>query len=124
MPNVSLVTLGVGDPHRATAFYEALGWQRSSASVEGEVTFLRGGAVVLALWGRENLAKDANLEVERSGFGNAALAMNVGSEDAVDATLAAAEAAGGTIPKPAERADWGGYSGYFSDPDGHLWEVA
>lgn len=124
MPNISLVTLGVGDLQRSTVFYEGLGWERSSASVEGEVAFLRGGAIVLALWGRENLAKDANLEVEPSGFGNIALAMNLDSEAAVDAVLAAAEEAGGTIPKVAHRTDWGGYSGCFTDPDGHLWEVA
>jgi catechol 2,3-dioxygenase-like lactoylglutathione lyase family enzyme len=125
MDHVSLITLGVSDLDRATRFYEQVGWKRSAASVEGTVAFLRGGAVVLALFGRDDLAADAAVGVPSPrGFAAVALAANLDSPEAVDAAMAAAEAAGGRITKPATRQDWGGYSGYVSDPDGHLWEVA
>lgn len=124
MPHVSLVTLGVDDLDRATRFYEAWGWRRSSASVADTVTFLRGGAVVLGLFGRDDLAADAGVAPGAPGPGSVALAMNLGDEAAVDEALATAVAAGGRITRPAERAPWGGYSGYLTDPDGHLWEVA
>lgn len=125
MAHVSLITLGAEDIDLLSAFYESLGWQRSQASVEGTITFLRGGALVLAIFGAADLAADAG--VERDGHGasaRVALAMNLGSEAAVDAVLLAVPDAGGRVTKPAERADWGGYSGYFTDPEGHLWEVA
>jgi uncharacterized protein len=121
--HVSLITLGVSDLDRSTAFYEALGWQRSSASVAGEVTFLRGGTVALALWGRDALAADAGVPVTGAP-GPIALAVNLPDPASVDALLGAAAGAGGRVTKPAERTDWGGYSGYLADPDGHLWEVA
>lgn len=125
MPHISLVTLGVDDLSRATDFYERLGWRRSSASVEGTVTFLHGTAVVLALWGRDELARDAQLSLpDQPGFDGVALAMNVESEERVDQVLASAKAAGALIPRGGQRAEWGGYQGYFKDPDGHLWEVA
>ncbi|HEX2259981.1 MAG TPA: VOC family protein [Actinomycetota bacterium] len=125
MPYISLVTLGVDDLSRAIEFYERLGWRRSSASVEGTVAFLLGGPVVLALWGREDLAADAKLSLPTSTEGDAvALAMNVGSAEEVDQVIASAGDAGATIPRGGEGTDWGGYSGYFMDPDGHLWEVA
>lgn len=125
MSHISLVTLGVDDLVRATTFYEALGWRRSSASVDGTVAFLTGGTVALALWGRDDLAEDARIEVAgRHTHGDIALAINLDSEASADALLASAAAAGARITKPAQRADWGGYSGYFQDPDGHLWEVA
>ncbi|MGH8908741.1 MAG: VOC family protein [Egibacteraceae bacterium] len=125
MSHISLVTLGVDDLDRATDFYEALGWRRSSASVEGTVTFFHAAPVVLALFGRDDLAGDAHLSLSRSdGSASVALAMNVESQDQVDRVLASAQAAGGTISKRAQRAEWGGYSGYFLDPEGHLWEVA
>lgn len=125
MAHVSLITLGVDDLADATRFYEALGWRRSSASVEGTVAFLRGGTVALGLYGREDLAADAGVPAASGGGPAVALAMNVATEDAVDATLAAAAArAGGRITRQAQRTDWGGSSGYFDDLDGHLWEVA
>ena len=125
MPYISLVTLGVGDLSRAIDFYETLGWRRSSASVEGTVAFFHGGPVVMALWGREDLAGDAKVSLRTSSEGDAvSLAMNVASAEEVDEVLASAEDAGATIPRGGERTDWGGYSGYFMDPDGHLWEVA
>jgi uncharacterized protein len=122
MSHISLVTLGVTDLSRATAFYEALGWQRSAASVEGAVTFFRG-TPVLALFGLDDLAADALLPTSPSP-GGTAFALNVADEGSVDAYLSAAERAGASITKPPERTAWGGYSGYFRDPDGHLWEVA
>jgi uncharacterized protein len=125
MAHIGLVTLGVEDVARSTAFYETLGWGRSSASQEGSVSFLAGGTVVLGLFGRTELAADARVDPEPAGaHGNVALAMNVASEAAVDAALAEAAAAGALITKPGQRVEWGGYSGYFRDLDGHLWEVA
>lgn len=124
MTHISLVTLGVADVARATRFYEALGWRRSPASVDGVVAFLAGGPVVLGLYGHDDLAGDAGLEALPPPPGAVALAMNLGSPAEVDRALAAVEVAGGTLTRPAAHAEWGGYSGYFSDPDGHLWEVA
>jgi uncharacterized protein len=122
--HISLITLAVDDLAGATRFYEAMGWRRSSASVEGSVAFLRGGAVVLGLFGCEDLAADAGVPPSSGGGPATALAMNVPTEHVVDETLAAAARAGGRVRKAARRTDWGGYSGYFEDLDGHLWEVA
>jgi uncharacterized glyoxalase superfamily protein PhnB len=122
-PRISLVTLGVADIGRSRRFYEALGWKASSASVESTVFFQLGG-MALALFGRDALAEDACLPAEGSGFGGITLAQNVRSEEAVDQLLAEAERAGARILKPAQRVFWGGYCGYFADPDGHPWEVA
>lgn len=123
---LSLVTLGVADLARSRRFYEeGLGWRASRASTE-EVTFFQLGGIALALWGREALAEDARLSGSDpgGGFGGVALAHNVRTRDEVDAVLARAHAAGGHILRPAEETSWGGYTGYFADPDGHLWEVA
>jgi uncharacterized protein len=122
--HVSLITLGVADVAAATHFYQALGWDRSSASVEGTVSFLRGGAMVLALFGRDDLAADAQVPPDTEGVPAVALAMNLASKAAVDDALDAAARAGGRITRTAHRADWGGYSGYVVDLDGHLWELA
>jgi uncharacterized protein len=120
---LTLVTLGVRDIGRARGFYERLGWRASSASTD-DVAFFQAGGVVLGLYGREALAEDATVSPEGAGFTGVALAHNTASREAVDAVIAEAEAAGGTIVKLAEDVFWGGYSGYFADPDGHLWEVA
>lgn len=122
-PRISLVTLGVADIGRSRRFYEALGWKASGTSVESTVFFQLGG-MALSLYGRAALAGDACLPPEGSGFGGITLAQNVRSEEAVDQLLAEAERAGARVLKPAQRAFWGGYSGYFADPDGHPWEVA
>jgi catechol 2,3-dioxygenase-like lactoylglutathione lyase family enzyme len=122
-PRVSFVTLGVADIARARAFYDKLGFKASSAS-NPNVVFYDAGGIVLALYGREALAEDAKLDAAGSGFSGVALAHNVNSDAEADSVLHEAEAAGGRIVKKAERAFWGGYSGYFADPDGHLWEVA
>jgi catechol 2,3-dioxygenase-like lactoylglutathione lyase family enzyme len=122
---MTLLTLGVADVPRATAFYERLGWRRSSASVASTAFFDLGG-IVLALWGRDALAEDARVapDTAAGGFAGVALALNLPDHGSVDATLAEAAAAGGRLVKPAEETFWGGYSGYFADPDGHLWEIA
>jgi predicted lactoylglutathione lyase len=121
--HISMVTLGVGDIARATAFYEALGWETAGPSNES-VSFMRGGNVVLGLFGRAALAGDANVADTPTGFSAVALAVNLPSEADVDAFVARALAAGATECKPPQKVFWGGYSGYFADPDGHLWEVA
>jgi predicted lactoylglutathione lyase len=124
-PRVSLITLGVDDLERAQRFYEALGWTRSKASVAGEVAFYQAGRLGLVLWHRRKLAEDAGVSADGSGFRGAALAHNVRSSDEVDRLLAEAKRAGGTIIKPAQDSPhFEGRSGYFADPDGHLWEVA
>jgi uncharacterized protein len=124
-PRITLITLGVRDLDRALRFYrDGLGWPLSSASVEGDVAFFRTGGAVLALYPRELLAADAHLPAEGSGFGGIALAQNVRSRAEVDAVLAQAVGAGGTILKAAVEAEWGGYHGYFADLDGYPWEIA
>ncbi|MEZ5960253.1 MAG: VOC family protein [Hyphomonadaceae bacterium] len=122
-PRVSLITIGVGDLARSKAFYTKLGF--SASSVGGaEVVFLQAGPMALCLFLRESLACDADVSPEGSGFRGIAIAHNVREKDEVDAVIAEAVAAGGSVAKAAHDATWGGRSGYFSDPDGHLWEVA
>jgi catechol 2,3-dioxygenase-like lactoylglutathione lyase family enzyme len=120
---ISLITLGVSDLNRSREFYERLGWCRSMKQTEG-ISFFQTGGMALALYPRNELAKDANVTPEGQGFNRVTLAYNTRSHDEVDAVLKEAEAAGAKILKPAEEAFWGGYSGYFSDPDSFLWEVA
>lgn len=122
-PRLSLVTLGVADLARARAFYERMGFVASPASNDN-VAFFKAGGVVLALFGRTALAHDAGVADTPSGFSGVTLAHNVRSESEVDTVLAAAVVAGGRLVQPARRVFWGGFSGYFADPDGHLWEVA
>lgn len=121
------MTLGVADVARSRAFYEALGFRAGTAS-QDSVTFLDAGGVVLALYGRAALAEDATVDDIVGGtapsFSGVALAHNTRSEGEVDKVLSEAVAAGGKLIKPAGKVFWGGYSGYFADPDGHLWEVA
>jgi catechol 2,3-dioxygenase-like lactoylglutathione lyase family enzyme len=122
-PRLSLITLGVGDVARSRAFYEALGFKAARQS-EDAVTFFSAGGVILALFGRAALAEDATLADSKPGFSGVALAHNARSETEVEAVLAEAVSAGAKLVKSARKAFWGGYSGYFADPDGHLWEVA
>jgi len=121
-PRLSLVTLCVTDMARARRFYEALGW-RASGPAEG-VTFFQAGGMIVSLYGRAEQAADANLPAEGSGFGGIVLAHNVRERADVDRVLDEAAAAGATILKPGHDIFWGGYVGYFADPDGHPWEVA
>jgi uncharacterized protein len=119
---VSLVTLGVRDLGRARAFYEALGW-KTGAEPSDDVVFFQTGCMVLALWGRDQLAADSGVEDE-GGWGGVTLAHNVRSAAEVDGVMQEAGAAGATITRPAAETFWGGYSGAFADPEGHAWEVA
>lgn len=122
-PHISLVTLGVADLAAATAFYrDGLGWPQYGW--DGEIAFFETTGTWIALFPREALAADVGVSPDGSGFRGFTLAHNVDSTEAVDAVLAEAQAAGATLVKPAEDTDWGGYSGYFSDLDGFLWEVA
>ncbi|QPK65653.1 VOC family protein [Methylomonas sp. LL1] len=116
------MTLGVTDLERSRRFYKALGWTESSGS-QTEVAFFQVGSIAFALFGRESLADDADVSPEGSGFPGFALAHNVASESEVDVTLLEAVAAGGKLIRVAEKAPWGGFRGYFADPDGFLWEV-
>lgn len=117
---LSLITLGVADLGRSVAFYEALGWR--SGGPDG-VAFFQLPGMVLALWGRDQLAEDSAV-ADGGGWGGVTLAYNVGSPDEVDAVLAEAEAAGARVGRRGAATSWGGYSGVFVDPDGHPWEVA
>jgi predicted lactoylglutathione lyase len=120
---LSIVTLGVEDLESSTGFYERLGWRRSMTKSAG-IMFFQVGGTVLALYPRHALAEDANLAENGHGFRGFSLAYNTRSREEVDSVLAEAEAAGAKILKPANNAFWGGYSGYFADPDGFAWEVA
>jgi uncharacterized protein len=123
-PRISLITLGVDDLARARAFYETgLGWNASPAS-EGDIVFFQLGGMALALYPRRLLAEDAGAPHPGPTSSAITLAHNVRDRGDVAELLDIAEAAGGKIVKPAEDASWGGRSGYFADPDGHLWEVA
>jgi catechol 2,3-dioxygenase-like lactoylglutathione lyase family enzyme len=110
---ISLVTLGVSDLARARAFYEALGWS-GARQPDDEVCFFQAGGMVFGLW----------TALGGRGAPGIELAHNVRSQDEVDAILEDAERAGGTIKRPAARAEWGGWTGAFADPDGYVWEVA
>ena len=119
---VSLITLGVRDLGRARAFYEALGWT-TGAAPEDDVVFFQAGGMIVALWGRDQLAEDTGVE-DSGGWGGITPAYNARSPGEVDAVLAEVAAAGGTILRPGAETFWGGYSGAFADPEGHAWEVA
>jgi hypothetical protein len=127
-PRVSIITLGVRDLARSSAFYAALGWRRSRTAGDAHIAFFALEGIVLALYGREALAQDVGLAAAPGlgpdTFGAVTLAQNLGSEVAVDGAMAEAERAGARILKPAAKAFWGGYSGYFADPDGFPWEIA
>lgn len=119
---ISFITLGVADLARSRVFYQALGWRESSASQEG-IAFFQAGSVAFALFPREALAEDAKVPAAGSGFPAFTLAHNVPSEAAVIALLDEAVAQGATLVRPADKVFWGGFRGYFADPDGFLWEV-
>jgi predicted lactoylglutathione lyase len=120
--SVSLVTLGVSDLERSRRFYEALGWE--AKVVTPSVAFIQLAGQVLGLFGLEDLAEDQGRPGAALGFGAVTLARNFGSEAEVDAGFELALEAGATVLKRPEKVFWGGYSGYFADPDGHVWEVA
>jgi catechol 2,3-dioxygenase-like lactoylglutathione lyase family enzyme len=124
-PHIAVITLGVNDLQRARTFYaEGLGWPIQQEDYNWVCFTHEGGATALALYPWDELAEDAQVPAAGSGFRGVTLAYNVRSEGRVDEVLAEAEHAGGTIVKPAQRTAWGGYGGYFADPEGYLWEVA
>ncbi|SDY21631.1 hypothetical protein SAMN05444365_1011084 [Micromonospora pattaloongensis] len=119
---ISLVTLGVADVTRARTFYEQLGWQGQEVE---ETVFFQAGGVAVVLWGRDKLDADAGVEGRNGvGFGGMTLAHNVRSRAEVDEVLEAAATAGAVITRPARETFYGGYAGCFTDPDGHVWEIA
>ena len=122
-PRISMITLGVRDLSAAVNFYEqGLGFPRLDSPPE--VAFFSLNGTWLGLYGREALANDANVSADGQGFESFTLAHNVHSEEEVDEVMNQAIVAGATLVKQAQKVFWGGYSGYFKDPDGHLWEVA
>ena len=123
-PKISFVTLGVADLARARRFYvDGLGLAVRQPENDG-VVFLDMGTMVLGLWGIEDLKADAGYPSAAEGFRGMSIAHNVPSKEEVDAVIQQAVDAGATLVKPGHDAPWGGYTGYFADPDGHLWEVA
>lgn len=121
---LSIVTLGVSDLERARRFYgEVLGWKPAPQSA-GEILFFQAGGVILALYPRPLLAKEAGIDPGGSGWGGFTLSQNVPEREDVDRVLAELAARGVRIIRPAEDVFWGGRSGYFADPDGNPWEVA
>lgn len=129
-PHISLITLGVDDLERSVAFYrDGLGLPTEGIMGTefeiGAVAFFEfDSGLKLALWPRASLAADTGLPLGPPAPTSFSLAHNVASRSEVDAVMVQAERAGATVVKPAQKAFWGGYAGYFQDPDGHLWEVA
>jgi catechol 2,3-dioxygenase-like lactoylglutathione lyase family enzyme len=129
-PRITLITLGVDDLQRALAFYrDGLGWPTQGIVGEqfddGDVAFFDlAHGLRVALWPRRSLAKDAGRPVSARATSDFSLAHNVASREEVDSVMAEAARAGAAIVKPAQDTFWGGYAGYFEDPDGHLWEIA
>lgn len=122
-PRISMITLGVSDLASAVKFYrDGLGFPKMDSPPE--VAFFTLNGSWLGLYGRHALAEDATVSPEGSGFGGFTLSHNVASEAEVEQVIAQAVSAGATLVKPAQKVFWGGYSGYFKDPDGYLWEVA
>jgi catechol 2,3-dioxygenase-like lactoylglutathione lyase family enzyme len=120
----NLITLGVDDLERSLNFYEkGLGWKKSGKSMDDLALFPLGG-ITLALYPRQELGKDATLEYQSTEFSGIAISYNAKSEKEVDEILEQVAKLGATIIKPAQKVFWGGYSGYFKDPDGYLFEVA
>ena len=120
---ITLITLGVADMDRAQRFYRAWGWVPHPASQPG-VTFYQMNGAVLALFGTDDLAADQGRPGAALGAGAVTLAQNCADDGETDAVFQVAVDAGATVLKRPERAFWGGYSGYFADPDGHVWEIA
>ncbi len=121
---VSIIGLGVRDLPAARAFYlDGLGLRASGASNE-EIIFIQVGGIALSLYSRDKLAEDVEVDPAGEGFAGITIAYTARSRVEVDQVLRQAEVAGGRLVKAAQDVFWGGYSGYFADPDGHLWEVA
>jgi uncharacterized protein len=124
-PHVAVITLGVRDLGRARRFYsEGLGWPIHQEDYNWVCFLLGDGSSALALYPWDELAEDAKVAADGDGFRGVTLAHNVRSKERVEEVLAKAERAGGKVVKPPQRTSWGGYGGYFADPEGYLWEVA
>ncbi|PBQ34604.1 glyoxalase [Sphingobacteriaceae bacterium] len=122
--NLNIITLGVNDFEKSVHFYETgLGWKKSSAS-QDNIAFFSLGGIILGIYPRKELAEDITIHPEGSGFSGITLAYNTKDEKEVDDVLKEVEKLGATIIKPAQKVFWGGYSGYFKDLDGHIFEVA
>jgi catechol 2,3-dioxygenase-like lactoylglutathione lyase family enzyme len=124
--NFTIVTLGVADLDRSARFYRDLGWEQRGDLAQG-ITWFKTSGTWLGLFGYDALAEDAAVPVtpesDLPAYRGITLALNLADEDAVDLAFARVHEVGGVIVKPAHRTGWGGYSGYFADPDGHLWEI-
>ena len=124
--NFSIVTLGVADLERSARFYRDLGWEQRGDLAQG-ITWFRTSGTWIGLFGYDALAEDAasepTPEADLPAYRGITLALNLADEDVVDLAFARVHEVGGRIVKPAHRTEWGGYSGYFADPDGHLWEI-
>lgn len=119
---VSLITLGVADLQRARVFYERMGWRGQQIQ---ETVFFQAAGMVLVLWGRSDLDRDIGTsDLQRAGYGGVALAQNVRSAAEVDEIVASAASAGAVVTRSPAGTFYGGYAGYFTDPDGHVWEIA
>ena len=120
---ISITTLGVKDLAKSTAFYEKLGWEKSAASMD-TITFIQLKGVVLGLFPIDELAKDAGVINDKATFSGTTMAHNLASEKEVEEAMVFAISCGAVQVKAPEKVFWGGYSGYFADPDGYLWELA
>lgn len=121
---LTLITLGVADLKQSAKFYhDGLGWKATEDSSD-HIIFIQMNGFLLSLYPHNELAADATVAEDRSNFRGFTLAYNVSNTSQVDEVLAFAQKAGAKLVKPAQKASWAGYSGYFSDPDGFLWEVA
>lgn len=119
---ISLITLGVADIPRARSFYEQLGWRGQEVE---ETVFFQAGGIVLVLWARAKLAADSGItDTDDGGFGGVGLAHNVRSREEVEQLIAAAQRAGATVTRPPGETFYGGYAAWFTDLDGHVWEIA
>lgn len=127
-PRFTMITLGVSDMRRSIAFYAALGFKRKLAATGEQVAFFETGGTMIGLFGQDGLAKETGLAagLQRApvqGFRGVTLAWNCRDKAEVDAVVAFVETCGATIVNPAQDTDYGGYTGYFADPDGHVWEA-
>ncbi|WP_122091154.1 VOC family protein [Halalkalicoccus subterraneus] len=124
-PKITLVTLGVDDINESIRFYrDGLGFPMQEREDDSDVAFFDLEGTWLSLYPREKPAEDATVSNDETGFSRVTLAHNVPTKETVESILKEVESAGGRIIKPAQDVFWGGYSGYFADPNGHLWEVA
>lgn len=122
--SIHIITLGVSDFERSIKFYEqGLGWKKSAAS-QGDIAFFSMGGINFAIYPKDKLAEDVGIDANGSGFPGFTIAHNARSEEEVDHIFQEVKNLGASIAKEPQKVFWGGYSGYFRDPDGYLFEVA